>query len=572
MSQPPSKKLRTTRLRSTGCRTCRMRKIKCDEGRPTCFNCQKSRRTCLGYKQPGDYTFRDENDRLVQKFRTTGSDSGSQLLTVYTPDAFHGHHTQVPPLSPLADDNLEDGMQQAIPLWEIPGHRHGEDALVRIHEAGMLPGLSLMTPVFSTADRLRSFFFVRFVDSIWLHSQKSAWKAKIPDLMSSSPALYNAVLALSSLYMSRTGIDERAQDMTPQLYATTLSHLQRSLYKPDDALSDATLMATVLIGLYELVDKPGHSDWCTHMRGTSELLKIRGPAAAKTGFGRSLFYTARSFEVVRAILQCEETFMASEDWRPDPLVHPGDARNVMPSGFDETTDEIIDSAGVLWMLGARAANFQVKCARWKHRVLDIEDEAELRREAHDIERGLADWRSSLPASYVPQIVINQTQGSPYMMIEQYSCFQAGYQLSFASAFVLLLHRTVGKFISRSLTDMPSVVQEHASGIVRTAEFLTQGMTTGSMSVVWPLFMASICLEDDHERTWALQMLESIRDQKAWNIAQRAIFANGVIERRKLAEAQAQRQLHHHYVAQAGFAHSIPVAALPHIAYSLDNTV
>ena len=487
----------------------------------------------MGYKEPGAYVFRDENDRIEQKFRhgSTSSSGGHPaalqhmnsfgMLEDYGSLSGPGSIASPAPFVPSEPDFFVGGQAS------FRAGDHSEDQYV--------PS-PLMVTIPTSAHRLQTFFFVRFCDTIWLHSQAAQWKARLPGLMHKNPALHNAVLALSALYMSRSGEDLRATDVALPLYSSTIKQLQKCLFDPHLAFKDSTLMTTVLIGIYELVDKPGHSDWCTHTRGTAELIRLRGAAAAKTGFGRSLYYTARSFEVVRAILQLDYTFLADPEWVPEPLVQSEAQLNVLPDGFDGTTDEITDRASQLWILGARAANFQARCVKLKGVTLGQDTAASLLLEAEMIEADIEHWRAVLPAVYAPVMTTDSMSGSPYASIQQYTCFQVGYQLCFAAAFTLLLHRTVGKFIRHDLGGLPADDQRLAADIARTAEYITQGMTTGSMAVIWPLYMASITLQSDVELKWTLTLLRSIAERKAFSAAQRAIWANRLVAERNSIRA------------------------------------
>jgi hypothetical protein len=167
-------------------------------------------------------------------------------------------------------------------------------------------------PSQATAFQLETFFYHRFIDSVWLHSQADAWKEHLPAVLHKSPALYYSVMSLSALFMSKTGRNPQAKDLALSLYQATLGHLQTALFDTSAAFEDTTLMATVIIGFYELIDKPTHDSWASHSRGTAELMKMRGQRNLQTGLGKMLFRTFRGFEVLRAILQLDSTFVADE--------------------------------------------------------------------------------------------------------------------------------------------------------------------------------------------------------------------------------------------------------------------
>jgi len=56
--------------------------------------------------------------------------------------------------------------------------------------------------------------------------------------------------------------------------------------------------------------------WVKHMLyGTSRLLQLRGPKSCASEPGRSFFTLARVFEISRALIFNEPTFLDESDWR-----------------------------------------------------------------------------------------------------------------------------------------------------------------------------------------------------------------------------------------------------------------
>lgn len=401
--------------------------------------------------------------------------------------------------------------------------------------------LRITTPIPTSAYRLETFFFQRFISSVWLHSQSDAWRYYLPGVLNSSPALYYSVMSLSALYMCNTGADVRARDMVLSLYQTTLTHLQKALYDPVLALEDTTLMATVIIGLYELIDKPGHDTWCQHSRGTAELLKIRGAANSKSGMGRMLFLTFRGFEVVRAILQQEETFVADKAWSisssDDNTIMQSagalvDSNQSMPAGGSLSQKAPVDHAAVLFMLGGQTANFQAVCKRTQAKgQMTPATQQRLIEQAKALESRFHTWRGGLPQSYNGREKLSVVEASPYRSVQEFDTYPMAYQLVFYSAFLLLLHRTIAKYIIKDVQKIPVTDQDYARFIIKTAEFLTQGLTTASLHVTWPIYMASISLRDEVERRWTVTLLRTIVQDKGWAVANAALHAANIIARK-----------------------------------------
>lgn len=571
---------RTSRLRSTGCKTCRLRKIKCDEARPTCRNCSKSQRTCLGYHADAllNRTKQASTSKptMVPQAQSNSSLAGlpdgvaSNMYGSYPPitsaaDArqwdieavFRKPEMTPATVSPIArvhsaDTDLTVSPSNRSYMWDTNGE--DEVSVPLEHPAGQRANLLRITSAIPTsANRLETFFFQHFINSVWLHSQADSWKANLPGVLNQSSALYYSVVSLSALFMSTTGVDVRARDMALSLYQMALSHLQKALYDPNTAFLDTTLMATLILGFYELIDKPGH-DWCAHSRGTAELMKLRGPIASSSGMGRMVFRTFRGFEVVRAILQQETTFVADEEW----TVFSADPQTIASSGgilkpeheYDEGHDVFVstpkadpDYAAVLFMLGGQVANFQAACVQAARAgPLNHDLSKEFLQQAEFIEERLRTWRACLPANYDGRERLSVLEASPYITVQDFDSVMIAYQLIFYSAFLLLLHRTVAKYIYNDVQSIPETDQDHASFIVKTAESMTQGLTTASLNATWPLYMASISLREEREQRWTMSLLRCIVQDKGWSVANAALRATKVITQKNLSRRSGSLNL------------------------------
>lgn len=446
--------------------------------------------------------------------------------------------------------NSED---QALSLPENMRYDASRDATYGVMQgtnvqAGALDShvseLLVSAPQHSPAHHLETFFFRRFITSIWLHSQVEAWQYWLPRTLRNSQALYFSVLSLSALYMSKMESQPRIKEFSLSLYQGTLGHLQKALYDPIEAMRDETLMATIVIGLYELIDKPDSTSWASHSRGTAELLKMRGSEAVRGGLGRTLFLTFRGYEVIRAIVQCEETFLADEVWTVESstgqtLQASNGLLHEIRKPRESAAHPSPDYAAVLFMLGGQVANLQVACVRYhqheqqaprqgNHASSAMRD-AILEQAAH-IEHKLKLWRASLPPLYNAQNLSNTLDLSSY---------NVAYQLCFYSAFVIFTQRLVQKYVfAGEQSSSPSKTgnssphrhppRQHATEqdalarfILLTTQFLTLTSTSVNLNVTWPLFIASISLARTEDRVAAIELLRSIAREKGWAIANTA---------------------------------------------------
>jgi hypothetical protein len=78
------------------------------------------------------------------------------------------------------------------------------------------------------------------------------------------------------------------------------------MQEPDERITDA---------LQLMYDVSGEG-WVKHiLYGTSRIVQYRGPNAHVAGIGRRFFLTTRIFEISRALIYSEDTFLAQENWR-----------------------------------------------------------------------------------------------------------------------------------------------------------------------------------------------------------------------------------------------------------------
>ena len=75
-------------------------------------------------------------------------------------------------------------------------------------------------------------------------------------------------------------------------YVTAVRHLNAALQSPVEVKKDTTLMAVMILGIFETL--AGRSEnslvaWAAHLNGAAALIKIRGPEQMKTVAGRRLF-------------------------------------------------------------------------------------------------------------------------------------------------------------------------------------------------------------------------------------------------------------------------------------------
>ncbi|CAK7262586.1 hypothetical protein SEPCBS57363_000142 [Sporothrix epigloea] len=106
-----------------------------------------------------------------------------------------------------------------------------------------------------------------------------------------------------------------------EYYAAAVSGLSRTLaitscnIPPDADLRDAVLWTTLFLGFYELMSESPGPGWQLHMvHGTARALRTSGAASCRSGRARTFFLQARVFEVFRAIVCSDATFLTEPEW------------------------------------------------------------------------------------------------------------------------------------------------------------------------------------------------------------------------------------------------------------------
>ncbi|CBF70076.1 hypothetical protein AN6154.2 [Aspergillus nidulans FGSC A4] len=100
-----------------------------------------------------------------------------------------------------------------------------------------------------------------------------------------------------------------------RMYQQAIRHLLISLYCPRSARSDETLTAAMLLCVYEMIDRTNPEAWMIHSRGITNLLRIRGPKAHRSGIGQTLLLCLRPILVAQALTRAEPCLLGEPAWR-----------------------------------------------------------------------------------------------------------------------------------------------------------------------------------------------------------------------------------------------------------------
>ncbi|CEL04083.1 hypothetical protein ASPCAL05215 [Aspergillus calidoustus] len=231
---------------SKGCELCRRRKIKCDERKPSCRKCEISNRPCPGYRDLTAISFRDESSRVIRK-----------------------------------------SCRQSAPRSTIGGGGGGDSIICT-------PSLS-----FPTADLAAGFFFAKYniYNGPYFSSISHDWLREVYVKDPTCHVLQTAIEAVGLAGLSNTLYAPHLAALAQDRYGKALAGLDGALQDPCIATRDTTLMAVILLGLFEVVASDAGDEsrfWIAHAAGAMALLQLRGPDQFARPRGGQLYVFTRS--------------------------------------------------------------------------------------------------------------------------------------------------------------------------------------------------------------------------------------------------------------------------------------
>ncbi|KAI1773752.1 hypothetical protein F4818DRAFT_100617 [Hypoxylon cercidicola] len=273
---------------SKGCQMCRTRRIKCDETKPTCNQCAKSRRQCPGYKDEFDLVFRNETQATERRARKAIKKALTQKMG----------KQDSPPTELEVSPTFSDGFQSPL-----------EQAVIR----------SLSVPV----EHQAGCHFVSNFILIPRAGDRGFMDFIIPLLkQDSQDHLQHAFNACSiALLNNRGGTGRQFTDKALYEYTKALNGTNAALRSTDSQLSDSTLAAVLLLGLFESITAKqiGMLNWGSHTEGAIQLVKARGKAQLKTRIGKQLFIAVRTQMIIHSLTSGTTPIMGAEWWIVDAV-------------------------------------------------------------------------------------------------------------------------------------------------------------------------------------------------------------------------------------------------------------
>ncbi|KAK4862194.1 hypothetical protein LT330_003332 [Penicillium expansum] len=272
--------------------------------RPTCWECTRTKRECLGYRDEMSLIFRDETRSVARKARSShsssaasspSSSSSSRMPPRSVRSTFLGRSSasSVTTHSPAGlespafdfgyDPEHEFWMRQARQSPMVTHPNMGvskQEAICFFLQSHAIPGNLLIT------DILTNFL---------MESSGSLGQL----------AIQSSIVAVASAMLSRVRRVASLSQAAQQEYGSALKLVNQALADADEAKTNQTLGAVVLLALYEIIVSrapQGIEGWTNHICGAAALLQHRGATQLQSEVGIRLFIHLR-YQIIISCLQ-----------------------------------------------------------------------------------------------------------------------------------------------------------------------------------------------------------------------------------------------------------------------------
>ncbi|KAM5383482.1 hypothetical protein ACJZ2D_002175 [Fusarium nematophilum] len=258
--------------RSRGCGRCLKRKIKCDELHPTCSPCGRISKPC-----PGAYT---------GIFLVHASQEKSELQ------------------GRIKDRSI---VQERLILPAEPPYRPlFEDTITTIFVASLSAS--------SSSEQASPQSWTQYLSS-WISSSTATW----------------SIRAATLVFYGQETKQEALCKEADRCYARALQGQQRCISRytgksngsgnvPLEVPTEQDVLASLMLMYYELLNPTVIGSWVTHLRGTAELLALRGPQNCQDGPSHLMFRSLRLLMAQASIRAQLSPDFATPEWRTVPFI------------------------------------------------------------------------------------------------------------------------------------------------------------------------------------------------------------------------------------------------------------
>ncbi|KAI0190734.1 hypothetical protein EV127DRAFT_79516 [Xylaria flabelliformis] len=340
---------------SQACQMCKNRRIKCDYTRPTCLQCAKSRRPCPGYKDAFDLVFRNETEATERRAKRASKKS----------------------LVPKVErrDSL---------LPEAPSTSFASSSGTSALGTSIVPS----SPEIPVEELAHNLFISNFILLPKDDSTAGHLDFVLPLREEAGPDshIYHAFNACAMVFLNnRKAAGGRYWDKALSEYNMAIAKTNAALRNKESQLSDATLAAVLLLGMFENISAKQISafNWGSHIDGAVALVKLRGKEQVKTQVGFQLFLAVRTLMSVYCLTAFTAPKMGAEWW------------------LDNTT--FSKTAVVVQRLMIKSSEIRAEAIRLIDSLTKSPENIELMldviRKAQAVDQEVVAWQESLPEDW-----------------------------------------------------------------------------------------------------------------------------------------------------------------------------
>lgn len=232
---------------SKGCGQCRARKIRCDQARPVCSQCTRAKRDCPGYRDQLSLMFRDESKSVMRK-----AEAGSSMVST-TVHQRPGRSTRTAsPDGNTASALTMSNSVELAPLIDFNSDPHLGSIGYLEQQQWQLP-LEVQPSAEVSQQEAIAFFLQSRValGTSWM----SDFVVRLSMQTGGSTSTQAMQTSLAAVSLAMLGRVKRLPELKPlarKEYVSALTLLNKALTNSEQAKSNQTLGAVVLLAVYEV--------------------------------------------------------------------------------------------------------------------------------------------------------------------------------------------------------------------------------------------------------------------------------------------------------------------------------
>ena len=325
-----------------------------------------------------------------------------------------------------------------------------------------------------------------FTSFVWEHNftgKPHSQYRELETLIHSSPCLQNAALALSSLDLEKNKrvVDKTIPKTALKYYSAAVTLLRSELGHPNTNghNQDDLLWSTLLLSIFELMcDTTGDGFLFHFVQGTASLLQAQGPDYCLQSSHRSFFRLARMFEIGRAVVFWDGTFLQEPQWQ-DAIRAVSESDGLAnPSG---TFEELLTLLAEVITLNHNTKALALTVTPVSLQPQHVEQLHNAANQGLELERTLESWHASLISR--SSSTASQTHPDESQLLLALIYYHTT-SMNIISTFSNHLHFA---YLALSVPiHTPSQTQSHVNAVLDLVNRAVQRTTLAGPLLLWPL--------------------------------------------------------------------------------------